>query len=99
MVQRRAMVLSFTSLISTSGGSGGSERQPCTVYHLKVGSKWKTLGSSGFKTLNGELNYSSIFTKRVDCMAREEARILSYCWHDLMNKQEKGLDSQVKANL
>ena len=26
MVQRRAIVLSFTSLISTSGGSGGSIR-------------------------------------------------------------------------
>lgn len=34
-------------------------------------------------TLDGELYDSSVFTKRVDGMAGEEAGVLSHCWHDL----------------
>lgn len=39
-------------------------------------------------TLNCELNDSSVFTKRVDGMAGEEARVLPHCGHDLMDAQE-----------
>lgn len=42
-------------------------------------------------TLHGELDDSSVFTKGVDGMAGEEARVLSNCWHDLVNKQDNNL--------
>lgn len=42
-------------------------------------------------TLDCELNDSSIFTKRVDGVAREKARVLSHCGHDLRNREEVDL--------
>lgn len=42
-------------------------------------------------TLHGELDDSSVFTKGVDGMAGEEARVLSNGWHDLVNNQDKNL--------
>lgn len=39
-------------------------------------------------TLDSELYDSSVFTKRVDGMAGEEAGVLSHCWHDLVDGSE-----------
>lgn len=39
-------------------------------------------------TLYCELYDSSVFTKRVDGMAGEEARVLPHCGHDLVDAEE-----------
>lgn len=93
MVQRRAMVLSFTSLISTSGGSGGSERhhghsQPSGAGDgLPAGGLWPL-------TLDRQLNDPSVLTKGVDGMAGEEAGILPDGGHDLIKTEQKGLGAR-----
>lgn len=53
---------------------------------MENGNRWALCALT---TLNRELNDSSVFAKRVDGVAREEARVLPHGWHDLMDEPEK----------
>lgn len=47
-----------------------------------------TWTNKGLNTLHCELYDSSVFTKGVDGMAGEEARVLPHCGHDLMGADQ-----------
>lgn len=72
MVQRRAMVRSLTSRISTSGGSGGSENNTTWCYGWDYPSEGLWVRREEEVTLYCQLNDASVLTKGVDGVAGEE---------------------------
>lgn len=72
MVQRRAIVRSLTSRISTSGGSGGSENNTTWCYSWVDPSEGLWVRREEEVTLYCQLNDASVLTKGVDGVAGEE---------------------------